>query len=376
MDGGGLPYDEPSPPPTSVEPSALDRALDDQPPAEIPDHVKSLMGRMGKGKVYLMEETPAILHLGGEGRVRDNPRIQKLAQQLDDQDPMPWLEAISATSPSPLRPLALLVRSDLIKHLSTSKVFSWTTGLGAEVMGIEWLNDETLLLLFPTTAATLLSLSILSKAGFDPAEGDDPLLERSAHSIPISLLPMAQPDPLDASAGQELLLEPTENTRRKGRGNFSSSSSSRFELDPLVPARQEENEWNLAPGVDPLARITIRYGVESDVALRKDAKASEWYKRHGRGAGKEVSSSGSRRRNEREEVNWGAREGNGEGRDFAKRIGRERKEPYSRSSGRERRKPTQEDLDRELDGIRNGDVSGDVDMDATSTSVSERRGGG
>lgn len=54
----------------------LDRPLDDYrrpPKPEVPDHVKDLMGRMGQGKVYLLDETPAILHQGQQDRIRGDP---------------------------------------------------------------------------------------------------------------------------------------------------------------------------------------------------------------------------------------------------------------------------------------------------------------
>jgi hypothetical protein len=75
----GLPYDRtPSPRPEAPpdagpsEPAGLDMPLDDYvPPQEpIPEHVQSLMGRMGKGKVYLLEESPAIVLVDGKERIR------------------------------------------------------------------------------------------------------------------------------------------------------------------------------------------------------------------------------------------------------------------------------------------------------------------
>jgi len=72
---GGLPYDATPPPsPPKISDDPLDRPLEDYAPSEeVPDHVRSLMGRMSKGKVYLLEETPAILHVDGESRVRGDP---------------------------------------------------------------------------------------------------------------------------------------------------------------------------------------------------------------------------------------------------------------------------------------------------------------
>lgn len=81
----GLPYDRtPSPQPEAeahiaeaalTEPSALDMALDDYVPAgqPVPDHVQSLMGRMSKGKVYLLDESPAIVLVDGKDRIRGDP---------------------------------------------------------------------------------------------------------------------------------------------------------------------------------------------------------------------------------------------------------------------------------------------------------------
>ncbi|GFZ45542.1 hypothetical protein JCM24511_03268 [Saitozyma sp. JCM 24511] len=419
---GGLPYDS-TPPPEDPSTSGagamdqpltddpLDRPLDDYRPP-VPDHVKELMGRMGQGKVYLLEDSPAIIHVDAEAKIRGDPRIAALAEQLDEQDPTSWLEDVTRAAPSPVRTTALFVRSDLIKHLSTSKVFSWCTGLGASVMGIEWLNDTTLNLVFSTAADALLALSLLSKAGFDPSAGDDPLEERSAHSIPISLLPQAPLDPSESQAGAELLAPSSgaseENgIRRKGRGNFSSGAGSRafgeMESERLAPV-ERENEWNLAEGVDPHARITIRFATEADKKLRAQAKESQWYAKHGRQAGKEIASSSrefTRRRANDEPISWEGR-GSGEGSEFARRIGRERREQYPRrddrerngsghgsggGGGRDRGRRTAEDLDLELErmarrrgaGAGDGEEGGaeggmDVDMDMDADREERRYG--
>lgn len=57
-----------------TEPSALDRPLEDyNPPRVVPEHVQSLMGRMSKGKVYLLEESPAAIVVDGGERLRRDP---------------------------------------------------------------------------------------------------------------------------------------------------------------------------------------------------------------------------------------------------------------------------------------------------------------
>ncbi|RXK39258.1 hypothetical protein M231_03478 [Tremella mesenterica] len=370
----GLPYDG-TPPPEDTpiiagEPQGLDMALDDLPrqSKEIPEHVKSLMGRMSKGKVYLLDESPAIVHHTGDQRIRGDPKMAQLATQLDQHDPTSWLEAVTEGSPSPIRVNALFVSSELIKHLSTSKVFTWATGLGAGVMGIEWLNDTALLLVFPTPSAALLGLSLISKAGFDPAEGDDPLLERSAHSFPVSLLPISD---LLTGEGKELIPTSTASggeIRRKGRGAFSGS----LQIDQTE--EKSDEGFELAPGVDPLARVAIRYAVEDDKSLREKAKRSEWYARHGYDAGKETRT--ARDLGGKEEVTFSGRGGE-DGREFAKRIGKER---ISSNRGKGRGRRTGDDLDRELDDMRRGETGRgemmDIDMDVDESRQRRRRGNG
>lgn len=99
---GGLPYEAddsgPYVPPVLPPPEAeatedvdmlLDRPLDDMIPDQrqrgsgerrprepIPDHVQNLMGRMGKGKVYLAEESPGIIHHDAERRIARDPVSQ------------------------------------------------------------------------------------------------------------------------------------------------------------------------------------------------------------------------------------------------------------------------------------------------------------
>lgn len=89
---GGLPYDESAIP--AAAPAAdsegdhpmLDRALDDLPPRRrgsgetgehdrgpVPEHVQSLIGRMGRGRVYLSEESTGIIHHDGQRRIQRDP---------------------------------------------------------------------------------------------------------------------------------------------------------------------------------------------------------------------------------------------------------------------------------------------------------------
>lgn len=284
-------------------------------------------------------------------------------------------DAISETSPSPIRGNALFVESELVKHLSTAKVFTWASEFGAGVMGIEWLNDSTFILLFPTPAAALLSLSMLAKAGFDPTEGDDPLMERAAHAFPPSLLPRAETPELEVPSqrGAELVGGDDDAPKVKGRGAIRASAEGAFDLPPLAPAKDDRK---FAEGVDPHARVTVRYAMESDNERRRGASESKWYQRHGRGAGKETGPrrGGPDRGRWEEPLPLHDRVGSsGEGREFARRIGRERRAPYDRErQDRPRRRANAEDLDAELEMMRSGGDNGG----SRNRSRSPRRRGG
>ncbi|OXG27052.1 hypothetical protein C360_06744 [Cryptococcus neoformans Bt15] len=376
-----LPYDATPPPdaPPSLAghsppraPSPLDRALDDFPP---PPHVQSLVSRMSAAKVYLVDESPAVLHLDGHARLREPP-LRRLAQQLDrigDDGVHAWLDGVGAAHSVAVKPNAVYLSSELIQHLSTAKVFSWATGLGAEPMGIEWINDTTLHILFPSPQLSVLALALLSKTGFalgneHEDQADDPLQERSAHPFPLSLLPRKPArlleQPIETSLAPE---QGTDTVTKRGRGQFASSPSLRssyandatlFETIPLED------------GVNPLARIALRLALVDDMTVRQGGKESEWYKKHGFEAGKErigggavrrpFSKTSRRERGERSE--WATGDAQAGGEELAKRLGRERK-PYDRparstagagSSGRSRGMVTQEELDRELESLRSG----------------------
>lgn len=149
-----LPYDATPPPEAppsaphldddSTLPPALDQPLDEYPPA-VPPHVQSLMARMSSSKVYLVDESPAVLHLDGHARLREPP-LRRLVRQLDslgDDGLHAWLDALAAESGVAVKANAVYLASELIQHLSTSKIFSWATGLGAQPMGMSsslWLR--------------------------------------------------------------------------------------------------------------------------------------------------------------------------------------------------------------------------------------------
>lgn len=241
----------------------------------------------------------------------------------------------------------------------------------------------------------MLALSLLAKAGFDPAEGDDPLIERSAHPVPIHLLPVAELDPADRKEGQELLgsTEAGEGVpRKRGRGAFRSEAESQTSYADQVEA--ERSGIKLQEGVDPTSRITIRFALEEDKKHRKQATESEWYQRHGRSAGKETSERKRDVRENRYEDQFnGFTAGEGgeghdmtesrdKGRELQRRIAREKRGPYARPSAGERRGTSQrgqsnaDELDRELERFARQKAGEEVEDEPERRPSGRRNGSG
>lgn len=175
----------------------------------------------------------------------------------------------------------------------------------AEIMqlGVEWINDTCLCLIFKTAKEAFVALRLLSKVGFDPAGGDDPLQLFSAQTVPSDLLPLSE----------------------NGK-DVEAQTSMENGLVKTRKATTQPDDDSLPEGLRPGARMDIRYAVESDQKARTKAKDSQWYAKYGRRAGKEGAPERTR----------------GSGR-------RNRSQSPTRS-----RRSAQMDLDRELDEIRSG----------------------
>ncbi|AAW46772.2 hypothetical protein CNM01940 [Cryptococcus deneoformans JEC21] len=333
---------------------------------------------------------------------------------MGDQGVHAWLDGVGSERGVTVKANAVYLSSELIQHLSTSKIFSWATGLGAEPMGIEWINDTALHILFPTPQLSILALSLLSKTGFAlgddgqveeegaETQRDDPLQERSAHPFPLSLLPRKPARLLEQPIETSALTpeEGTDTVTKRGRGQFAlpdrPSPSLRSSYDDDNTALLESIP--LEDGVNPLARIALRLALVEDMTVRQRGKESGWYKKHGFEAGKERLGGGLVRRPfakaaRGERGGWASGEGDGDGQaggeELAKRLGRERK-PYDRparslpssgGSGRTRGMVTQEELDRELESLRSGVTprgqveGGGMDIDVESYHDMPRRKG-
>ncbi|GHJ87928.1 hypothetical protein NliqN6_4330 [Naganishia liquefaciens] len=275
---------------------------------------KGLFNRIAKNKLYTANETAP-----------DAP---------DTRVPMHVLEKVNlkfldwASGESPIRDNALHLSGTPLAHLSTDKIFHYVTSYAPTPLGVEWISDNRLVLVFQDAREANVAISLLAKTGFDPYEpnNDDPLELRAAKAVPRRLLPL--PENEKASKGNSRI-DPTDLLFNPQRD--------------LVPVKKTDDE-DLPEGLREGARLDIRYAMESDVKARTAAKDSEWYKKHGRTAGKGVNAlSGSRH-------GPGA---SGRRRRSASPGSRYNDRGDERGATRSSRR-TQEYLDAELDAMRDG----------------------
>jgi hypothetical protein len=187
-------------------------------------------------------------------------------------------------------------------------------------------------------------LELLAKTGFDPyaPQNDDPLELRSAQPLPNEL--------------RESIIATLDEKEKAGSTRAGNNGRSRMQ-DGLVVAKslEDRDDSELPEGLRPGARLDIRYAMEADVKARTKASESQWYAKHGRGAGKErvpllTDRAKYGRYADAPEPTTGGREqrvNGGQGRR------RRSASPGRRGNGGGRR--TAEDLDRELDMFRSGD---------------------
>ena len=136
------------------------------------------------------------------------------------------------------RPNALLMTGPPIAHLPTARIFAYSTHFDAHPMGLEWVDDNTCVLVFETIKTAREAFSRLQKSESEVPDMEDLI---TAKPIPIALWP---PE------------ERINQTLGKGQGLKGT--------------------------------IRIRWAKADDVKKKGAKNESQFYKRHGRTAGKEL----------------------------------------------------------------------------------------
>ncbi|THH20267.1 hypothetical protein EW146_g1057 [Bondarzewia mesenterica] len=186
----------------------------------------TLADRIGRSKVYLLSES-SVSRVGKRKRGEEEVQVDIEPEDSDMDEDMSH------------RGNAILLRGSPISHLPTSRIFAYAAHFEATPMGLEWVDDNTCVLVFETKSGAQAALGLLRKT---PDEVPDIEGFLTAKSIPMTFWPPEER--ISASLG-------------KGEG-----------LKGIIRMR-----W-----------------ARHDDAKKKGARLeSQFYKKHGIDAGKEVS---------------------------------------------------------------------------------------
>jgi hypothetical protein len=138
------------------------------------------------------------------------------------------------------RPNALLLQGPPISHLPTARLFAYATHFDTHPMGLEWIDDNTCVFVFPSKAAARTAHRHLCKASVEEPDESGFI---TAKPIPIALWPP-----------------------------------------------EERIHTSLGKGQGLKGTLRMRWALNDDVKKKGAKRESRFYKKHGTSAGKEMYS--------------------------------------------------------------------------------------
>ncbi|KIJ70388.1 hypothetical protein HYDPIDRAFT_164442 [Hydnomerulius pinastri MD-312] len=205
----------------------------------------ALRDRIGNTKVYLLSDS-------AQERTAKQPDAAGLLALKRKRSELEEDEDVDMDEDSVFRANALLLTGSPISHLPTARIFAYATHFDAHPMGLEWLNDNSCILVFESKALARLAHRYMTKSAAEDMDDDGFV---TAKSIPVTLWPPEER--INKSLG-------------KGEG---------------------------LKGV-----IRMRWATNADVKKKGAKKDSEFYKKYGTGAGKGSDGPQKRRRDDRSSV--------------------------------------------------------------------------
>ncbi|KAF8164852.1 hypothetical protein B0H34DRAFT_648482 [Crassisporium funariophilum] len=188
----------------------------------------SLARRIGSSKVYLLSESSAGNRAGKRKHNEDEDEDQMNEDDIMDEDSLAF------------RPNALLLTGTPISHLPTARIFAYATHFDAHPMGLEWVDDITCVLVFESTKSARSAFALLQKSAAEAPDMDEYV---AARPIPVALWPADERISQTLGVGKETGLKGT---------------------------------------------IRMRWARGEDVKKKGAKRESEFYKKHGQTAGKEL----------------------------------------------------------------------------------------
>ncbi|KAJ3798317.1 hypothetical protein GGU11DRAFT_781510 [Lentinula aff. detonsa] len=207
-----------------------------------------LASRIGNTKVYLLSESSAASTAKSRGGKRKRGETEGLTSTVQAEDD----EDIEMDTDPNLRPNALLLQGTPISHLPTARLFAYATHFipssssSSHPLALEWISDTTCILVFSSRSAAQSAFRALTKS-----RGEEPDNEGFITSKPI---PMA--------------LWPPEDRINRSLGLSDNAQDGR--QSPMK------------------GLMKVRWARIDDVKKRGAMNDSEFYKKHGKMAGKEM----------------------------------------------------------------------------------------
>ncbi|THH33702.1 hypothetical protein EUX98_g457 [Antrodiella citrinella] len=146
----------------------------------------SLAARIGTTKAYFMPEAGA--NRAGKRKHDDDEEEAEDVNNIEDSD---------IPSNTSIRENALLLNGTPISHLPTNNIFAYATHFDTKPTALEWIDDTTCILVFPTRASARTAYNNLSKSKSEDALDNDCI---TAHPIPVAIWPPE--DRINSSLGK------------------------------------------------------------------------------------------------------------------------------------------------------------------------------
>ncbi|KDR74423.1 hypothetical protein GALMADRAFT_250360 [Galerina marginata CBS 339.88] len=207
----------------------------------------SLANRIGTSKVYLLSETSRSA-VGGK-RKHDDADVE--SSRIDEDD-VEMEEELSH------RGNALLLTGSPIANLPTTRIFAYATHFDAHPLGLEWVDDNTCVLVFPARKDARDAFRRLQKPAADASAPETTMVVDDC--IPARPFPVA-------------LWPPEERISQTLKLNLKDI--------PGQSHSEARDEGLKGP-------IRMRWARHDDVKKKGAMRESKFYKRHGVSAGKEV----------------------------------------------------------------------------------------
>ncbi|KXN81634.1 hypothetical protein AN958_04095 [Leucoagaricus sp. SymC.cos] len=198
------------------------------------DPRSNLAGRIGNTKIYLLAETSAAARNAKRKYEEDEDVLFDSAKRVKEIPEDSEVEMADIG----YRANAILLRGTPISYLPTARLFAYAKASDTTPLGLEWVNDQTCIFVFDSNSIARTAFTLLQKSTLEDPDADDFV---TAKPIPLSLWP---------------------------------------------PETRINKTLGMGEGLKGV--LKMRWARPEDVKKRGAKKESEFYKRHGLDAGKEL----------------------------------------------------------------------------------------